>query len=84
MFAGVTTIKDFQAAIKVARADVTRVLEATCGRTMQDCAREDIGRLSNPAANEAFYADTQTYNLPVVYPKTANGVEDVGRLDKDA
>jgi membrane-associated phospholipid phosphatase len=81
---GVTTIKDFQAAIKVARADATRALEAACGKTMPECAREDIGRLSNPAANEAFYADTQTYNLPVVYPKTASTVEDIGKLDKDA
>jgi hypothetical protein len=81
---GVTTIKDFQAAIKAARADVTRTLEAASGKTMQECAREDIGRLSNPAANEAFYADTQTYNLPVVYPKTAGAVEEIGKLDKDA
>jgi hypothetical protein len=81
---GITTIKDFQAAIKVARADVTRALEAACGKTMQECAREDIGRFSNPAANEAFYADTQTYNLPVVYPKTANAVEEIDKLDKDA
>jgi hypothetical protein len=50
-------------------ADVTRTLEAACGETMQECAREDNGRFSNPAANEAFYADTQTYNLSVVYPK---------------
>ena len=42
------------------------------------------GRLSNPAANEASYADTQTYNLPVVYAKTASVTEDVGKLDKDA
>jgi hypothetical protein len=82
--AGVTTIKDFQAAIKVARADTTRALEAACGKTMPECAREDIGRLSNPAANEAFYADTQTYNLPVVYPKTASTIEDIDKLDKDA
>ena len=51
---------------------------------MQECAREDIGRLSNPAANEAFYANTQTYNLPVVYSKTASAVEDIGKIDKDA
>jgi len=80
----VASIKDFQAAIKVARADMTRTLEAACGKTMQECAREDIGRLSNPAANDAFYAETQTYNLPVVYPKTAGIVEDVGTIDKDA
>jgi hypothetical protein len=80
----VASIKDFQAAIKAARADMTKTLEAACGKTMQECAREDIGRLSNPAANDAFYAETQTYNLPVVYPKTAGMVEDVGTIDKDA
>ena len=70
---GAPIIKDFQAAIKAARADVTTALEAACGKTIQECAREDTGRLSNPAANEAFYAATQTYNLPVVYPQNANG-----------
>jgi hypothetical protein len=80
----ITTIKDFQAAMKVARADVTKALEAACGKTIQECAGEDIGRFSNPAANEAFYAATQTYNLPVVYSKTAGAVEDVSKLDPDA
>ena len=51
---------------------MTAALEAACGKSVQQCAREDIGRLSNPAANEAFYDETQTYNLPVVYSKTAN------------
>jgi hypothetical protein len=80
----VKTIKNFQAALTSARADITRVLEAACGQTVQECAREDIDRLSNRAANDAFYAETQTYNLPVVYSKTAGAVEDVGKLDKDA
>jgi hypothetical protein len=80
----VPTIKDFQVAIKAARVDVTRALEAACGKTVQECAREDIGRFSNRAANEAFYADTQTYNLPVVHLKSAGIVEDVGEIDKDA
>jgi hypothetical protein len=80
----VPSIKDFQAAIKVARADMTKTLEAACGKTIQECAREDIGRLSNPAANDAFYAEPQTYNLPIVYPKAAEMVEDVGMIDRDA
>lgn len=75
---------DFQAAIKVAREDVTKALEAACGKTIQECAQEDIGRFNNPSANEAFYADTQPYDLPVVYPKTADTIEDVGKIDKDA
>jgi PAP2 superfamily len=81
---GVSTIKDFQAAIKAARADVTTVLQAACGKTIQECAREDTGRLSNPAANEAFYAGTQTYHLPVVYPRNFAAVEDVGKLAPEA
>jgi len=81
---GAPAIKDFQAAIKLARADMVTALQAACGKTMQECAREDTGRLSNPAANEAFYASTQTYNLPVVYPKNATSTEDVGKLAPEA
>lgn len=81
---GVATIGDFPAAIRAARADVTTALQAACGKTLQECAREDTGRLSNPAANEAFYDDTQTYNLPVVFPQNANRVEDVGKLAREA
>jgi hypothetical protein len=81
---GTRTIKDFPAAIKAARADMTTALQAACGKSIQECAREDTGRLSNPAANEAFYAVTQTYNLPVVYSQNANHVEDVGKLAHEA
>jgi hypothetical protein len=79
-----TTIKDFQAAVKAARADVTAGLQVACGNTIEVCARQDIGRLGNPAANAAFYAVTQTYNLPVVYPKTAGTIEDVGKIAPEA
>jgi hypothetical protein len=78
------TIKDFPAAIVAARADVTAVLQAACGKTIQECANEDTGRLNNSAANEAFYAGTQTYNLPVVYAKNASTVEDVGKMAHEA
>jgi hypothetical protein len=81
---GARTIKDFPAAVKAARADVTAALQAACGKTVQECAREDTGRLSNPAANEAFYAVTQTYNLPVVYPQNAHAKESVGKLAHEA
>lgn len=77
-------IKDFQAAVKAARAEMTTALEAACGNKIEVCAGEDTGRLNNPAANEAFYAATQTYNLPVVYAKTAGTVEDVGKLAPEA
>jgi PAP2 superfamily len=76
--------EDFQAAVKKAHADLVSVLRAACGNTIEVCAKEDTGRLSNPAANEAFYAATQTYDLPVVYPKNAGVPEDVGKLAPEA
>lgn len=77
-------IKDFQSAVKAARTDISAVLQAACGETVEECAREDTGRFSSLAANEAFYASTQTYDLPVVYPQNANKVEDVSRLAPEA
>jgi hypothetical protein len=81
---GARTIADFQAAIKLARADMTTALQAACGDTIEVCSREDTGRLSNPAADETFYDSTQTYNLPVVYPQNANKLEDVAKLAPEA
>jgi hypothetical protein len=63
---------------------VTTALQAACGGTIQECAREDTGRLNNPVANEAFYASTQTYNLGTVYPQQASAQEDVGKLAPEA
>jgi hypothetical protein len=81
---GAAAIGDYQAALKAARADVTGALQAGCSDTMAICAREDIGRFSNPALDEAFYAATQTYGLPVVHPETAAAHEDVGKLAPEA
>jgi hypothetical protein len=81
---GAPATTDFQSAIRRARADAIAILQTSCGNTMQDCSREDTGRLGNPAADEAFYADTQTYNLPVVYPSNANRKEDVAKLVPEA
>ncbi len=83
-YRGAPVIKDFQAAIRTARADMTAVLQAACGKSIKDCAREDIGRLSSPAADEAFYASTQTYNLPAVYLQNAYALEDIGKLAPEA
>ena len=79
-----TAITNFQEALKAAKADLTKALEAGCGNTIQVCAREDIGRFSAPAMNEAFYAVTQTYGLPVVYPEMAGKSEDVGKVAPEA
>jgi hypothetical protein len=48
------------------------------------CARQDTGRFNAPAMNEAFYATTQTYGLPIVHPEIADKVEDVGALAPEA
>ena len=77
-------IKDFQGAVKSARAELNSILQTGCGNTIEACAREDIGRFSNAAADEAFYDVTQTYNLPVVYPKNAMSSEDVSKLAPEA
>ncbi len=81
---GAPAIKDFRAAIQVARSDADSILQTACGNPIDVCAREDTGRLNNPAGNEAFYAATQTYNLPVVYSATSGSVEDVGKLAPEA
>src|SRR5271166_2638377 len=78
------TIGDFRAAVATARADLTKALEVACGDTVAACARQDTGRFNAPAMNEAFYATTQTYGLPVVNPATADKVEDVGALAPEA
>ena len=77
-------IKDYQAAVKVARADLTAALQAGCGADIRSCAQDDTGRLSNPAINQAAYDVTQTYGLPVVYPKNAGVKEDVNKLAPEA
>jgi hypothetical protein len=77
-------IGDFREAMKRARAEAAETLQTACGNKVEICAREDTGRFSNPAANEAFYAATQTYDLPVVFPQNAGVVEDVGKLAPEA
>jgi hypothetical protein len=81
---GAPAIKDFQAAIKSARDQVAAALQAACGDTMKECSRQDTDRFSNPAATEAFYANTQTYDLPVVYAKNAKHLEDISKLAPEA
>jgi hypothetical protein len=83
-FARASMINDFRDAVKAAKAEITKALEGSCGNTVAVCAHEDTGRFSNPAANEAFYASTQTYNLPVVNSKNADALEDIGNLAPEA
>jgi hypothetical protein len=77
---GAAPIKDFQSAVKTARAELLAALQSGCGSTIESCAKEDTGRFNNSAADEAFYDVTQTYSLPVVYPKNAGVLEDVEKL----
>jgi hypothetical protein len=77
---GAPPIKDFQSAVKNARAELLATLQSGCGNTIEACAEEDTGRFSNASADETFYAATQTYNLPVVYPTNAGVLEDVEKL----
>jgi PAP2 superfamily len=77
-------IMDYQAAVKLARSYVTAALQAGCGDIVQSCSRDDIGRFSDPAMNEAFYAVTQSYGLPAVYPQRVGTLEDVGKLAPEA
>jgi PAP2 superfamily len=77
-------IDDFRKAFAGARADVTKALEARCGKTIAACAAEDRSRFADAARNEAFYETTQTYGLPVVFAETAGKTEDVGALAPEA
>ncbi|HEU5020883.1 MAG TPA: phosphatase PAP2 family protein [Bryobacteraceae bacterium] len=79
-----TPISDFRKAINEARGDTAAILQAACGKSLEACAREDTGRFSDSAANEAFYSATQTYGLPVVYPRNAGLREDVGAIAPEA
>ncbi len=83
-FGRLNPISDFRAAVSQARSDVRKVLESGCGKTIVECASEDIGPFSDPTATSAFYASTQTYGLPVVYPDHARGMENVGKLAPEA
>jgi len=76
--------QDFQAAVRSARADMVATLTAACGESLAAAAREDTGRFSNAAADEAFYESTQTYGLATVYPENADKLEDVGKLAPEA
>ncbi len=80
----VAAISDYRAAVKAAQTELATALQAGCGNSVQACARQDIGRFHDQASNEAFYATTQTYGLPVVYSEMAGKTEDVGKLAPEA
>ncbi len=77
-------IADYRAAVKAAQAEIAAALQGGCGDALSTCAKADIGRFSDAAANAAFIEATLTYGLPVVHPETAGRTEDVGKLAPDA
>ena len=81
---GAPALADFAAALKAARADLVAALQAGCGDAIAACARQDTGRFNDSAADAAFVAATQTYGLPVVYPKAAETTEDVATRAPEA
>jgi PAP2 superfamily len=81
---GATPIRDYQAAVKNARADLIDTLKRGCNEEIRSCARDDTGRFSDPAMNQAAYDVTQTYGLPVVYPRNFGIKEDVNKLAPEA
>ena len=80
----VPPISDYRTAVKTAQSALGAALGAGCGNNVEACAREDIGRFADPAANAAFYGVTQTYGLPVVTPDLAGRTEDVGKIAPEA
>ena len=74
----------FSDAVKSTREKLEKALEEACGEKIAKCAKEDTGRMSDPAIDEAFYLSTQTYGLPVVYPAQADVLEDVAKLAPEA
>ncbi|TXN06682.1 phosphatase PAP2 family protein [Methylobacterium sp. WL103] len=77
-------LPDYRAALNAARADLSAFLRDGCGDTLAACAAADTGRFRDPAANEALYAATQTYGLPVVHSQNASEQADVGRVAPEA
>jgi hypothetical protein len=77
-------IDDFRAALAAARSDLTDALQAGCGQKIAVCARQDQSRFANLAADRVAYEITQTYDLPIVFERNANGTEDVGKLAPEA
>ena len=63
---------------------MSATLAPEAGYLLTRLARQDTGRFNAAAMNEAFYATTQTYGLPVAHPETADKGEDVAALAPEA
>ncbi len=74
----------FREAVIKTRKELAEALEQACGKPIAVCAKQDTGRMSDPALDESFYMATLTYGLPVVHPQTADVTEDVEKLAPEA
>lgn len=72
---------DFASVLAQARKDLTQFFLRECyEKTLSACAAQDHSRFANGDKDEALYNATQTYGLPVVWPATVKGTEDVSKL----
>jgi hypothetical protein len=74
----------FTELVKTTRTELAKALEAACGDSLAACAKQDTGRMTDAAIDEAFCIWTLNYGLPVVHTQTANGYEDVEKLAPEA
>jgi membrane-associated phospholipid phosphatase len=81
---GAVQIDDFRNALAAAKTDVIKALAAGCGGAVAACAKQDKSRFAHPVRNRRFYETTQTYGLPVVFPRRTKGVEDLAKLAPEA
>jgi hypothetical protein len=77
-------IDDFGRAITNARAELATALSGACGQSVAVCAADDRSRFAQPDANISFIDSTQTYGLPVVFPRNDGVAEDVGTVAPEA
>ena len=81
---GAPVIGDYQAALKAARAEIAPCCRPPAATRYRPARSKTLAGFNNPAMNEASYAATQTYGLPVVYPQNAGKLEDVGKMAPEA
>jgi peptidoglycan/xylan/chitin deacetylase (PgdA/CDA1 family) len=77
-------IDDFRQELLAAREEVDKILAEDCGISVSDCASRDSSRFADSITNTLLIEATQTYELPTVFPKNANRLEDVGQLAPEA
>jgi outer membrane autotransporter protein len=72
--ATLTPVSNYQDLVSSAQSLLTISLQAQCGNTIVNCAKQDTSRFSNLAKDKAFYEATLTLGLPVVYSDNTSAV----------